>query len=78
MTPPRLQIHVVGGFGERDSAGGAVQCIYPSLTGRSLSSLVKGKSICTDVYEERKIAQRRRRKEKKGEERPSGGGGEEE
>lgn len=32
------------------------------LLPQSLSSLVKGKSICTDEYEDRKIAQRRRRK----------------
>lgn len=32
----------------------------------SLSSLVKRKSICTDVYEECEIAQRKRKEEKKG------------
>lgn len=36
------------------------------LLPQSLSSLVKRKSICTDVYEEWEIAQRKRKEEKKG------------
>lgn len=36
------------------------------LLPQSLSSLVKRKSICTDVYEEWKIAQRKRKEKKKG------------
>lgn len=55
-APLKREIHVVGGSGERNSAGGVSRCNYPSLTGISAATAiifpVKRKSICTDVYEE--------------------------
>lgn len=36
----KLKIHVVGGLGERDSAGGVSQCNYPSLTGISVATVI--------------------------------------
>lgn len=68
--PLKLKIHVVGGSEKETQRVVSHSVIIPHLqvflSPQSLSSLVKRKSICTDVYEELEIAQRRRKKEKKG------------
>lgn len=69
-VPSKLEIHVVGGSekGTQQEVPHSVIILHLQvfLLPQSLSSLVKRKSICTDVYEEREIAQRRHRKQKKG------------
>lgn len=71
--PSKLKIHVVGSLEKETQRVVSHSVIIPHLqvflSPQSLSSLVKRKSICTDVYEELEIAQRRG---KKGEERHSG------
>lgn len=66
----KLEIHVVGGSEKETQRVVSHSVIIPHLQvfllPQSLSSLVKRKSICTDVYEAREIAQRRCRKQKKG------------
>ena len=66
----KLKIHVVGGLEKGTQRVVSCSVIIPHLQvfllPQSLSSLVKRKSICTDVYEEWEIAQRERKEEKKG------------
>lgn len=64
----KLKIHVVGGLEKGTQWVVSCSVIIPHLQvfllPQSLFSLVKRKSICTDVYEW-KIAQRRRKEEKR-------------
>lgn len=68
--PSKLKIHVVGSLEKETQRVVSHSVIIPHLqvflSPQSLSSLVKRKSICTDVYEELEIAQRRGKKGKKG------------